>query len=55
MHDAGYVRTSRTGRGPDSEIWVTMTRRGMKAYEAHATARREVFEGTLLASSTDAV
>lgn len=44
LQDAGYVRTSKTGRGPGSETWVTMTRGGMKAYRGHVAALREVLD-----------
>lgn len=51
LEDAGYVRRSKTGRGPGSETWVTMTRAGAKAYRAHVAALREVVDGTVPTSS----
>lgn len=45
LQDAGYVRSSKTGRGPGSETWISMTRAGMKAYTRHVAALREVLDG----------
>lgn len=45
LAEPGYVRTSRTGRGPGSETWVAMTRRGRRAYEAHVAELRALFDG----------
>lgn len=47
LQQAGYVRTSKTGRGPGSETWVTMTRPGMKAYRQHVAALREVLDNSV--------
>ena len=44
LQEAGYVRTSKTGRGPGSETWVRMTRGGMSAYRAHVAALREIVD-----------
>lgn len=50
LQDAGYVTTSKTGRGPGSETWVTLTRRGIRAYRQHVAALREVVDGTVPSS-----
>lgn len=46
--EAGYVRTKRSGRGPGSRTWVSLTRRGATAYRAHVEALHD-----LLGSNTD--
>lgn len=45
LQESGYVRISKTGRGPGSETWVTMTRRGRRAYDAHVAELRALFDG----------
>ena len=45
LQEPGYVKTSKTGRGPGSETWVSMTRRGRRAYEAHAAGLRALLDG----------
>lgn len=45
LQQAGYVRTKKTGRGPGSETWASMTRAGLKAYKQHVEALREVLDG----------
>lgn len=50
LGEAGYVRTRKTGRGPGSATWVTMTRSGLKAYKRHVAALREVLAGAEAAS-----
>ncbi|MFP4311780.1 MAG: transcriptional regulator [Nitriliruptoraceae bacterium] len=47
LQEAGYVRTTKTGRGPGSETWVTMTRCGRRAYEAHAAGLRALLDGEM--------
>lgn len=44
LQDAGYVSVSKTGRGPGSQTWVGMTRAGLKAYDGHVAALREVLD-----------
>jgi DNA-binding MarR family transcriptional regulator len=51
LQEAGYVKTSKTGRGPGSETWVSMTRRGLKAYRQHVEALRAVIDTPEAASS----
>jgi DNA-binding MarR family transcriptional regulator len=46
LQQAKYVRTSKTGRGPGSQTWVTMTRSGLRAYDRHVAALRAVLDGT---------
>jgi DNA-binding MarR family transcriptional regulator len=45
LQDAGYVTTRRSGRGPGSRTWATMTRNGRSAYEQHVAALRAVLDG----------
>lgn len=45
LEQAGYVATIKSGRGPGSQTWVTMTRAGIKAYTRHAASLREVLDG----------
>ena len=45
LQEVGYVKTSKTGRGPGSVTWVTMTRRGLRAYESHAASLRALLDG----------
>ena len=45
LQEAGYVKTSKTGKGPGSETWVSMTRRGRHAYNAHAATLRALLDG----------
>lgn len=45
LQEPGYVRISKTGRGPGSETWVTMTRGGSRAYENHVATLRAVLDG----------
>jgi DNA-binding MarR family transcriptional regulator len=45
LQEPGYVRTRKTGRGPGSETWVSMTRRGRRAYEEHVAVLRALFDG----------
>lgn len=46
LQQAGYVRTNKTGRGPGSQTWVSMTRKGLRAYGSHVEALRAVLDGT---------
>lgn len=46
LQEAGYIQTSKTGRGPGSDTWVSMTRLGRKAYTQHVEALREVLDGS---------
>lgn len=46
LQEAGYLKTRKTGRGPGSQTWVTLTRSGLKTYQAHVAALRELFDGT---------
>lgn len=46
LQQAGYVRTSKTGRGPGSQTWVAMTRAGRRAYDQHVSALRAVLDGS---------
>lgn len=50
LREAGYVRTRKTGRGPGSETWVSMTRSGLTAYKRHVAVLREVLAGAEAAS-----
>ena len=50
LQEAGYVRVSKTGRGPGSETWASLSRRGVTAYRAHVEALREVVDGTVPSS-----
>lgn len=45
LQEPGYVKLSKTGRGPGSQTWVTMTRRGRRAYESHAASLRALLGG----------
>lgn len=45
LQEPGYIKTSKTGRGPGSETWVTMTRRGSRAFANHVSALRAVLDG----------
>lgn len=45
LQEAGYVKISKTGKGPGSETWVSMTRRGLHAYNAHAASLRALLDG----------
>lgn len=44
LHDAGYLRTKRSGRGPGSQTWVGMTREGARAYRSHVRALRALLD-----------
>jgi DNA-binding MarR family transcriptional regulator len=46
LEGAGYLTTRKTGRGPGSQTWVTLTRAGREAYQAHVAALRALFDGT---------
>lgn len=53
LQDAGYVRVRKTGHGPGSKTWVSMTRKGVRAYRQHAAALREVLDGAEASASDD--
>ncbi len=38
LGDAGYIETTKTGRGPTRKTWVLITERGAAALDAHADA-----------------
>lgn len=44
LQEAGYLRTRKTGRGPGSRTWVSLTRAGRRAYDAHVEALRELID-----------
>lgn len=46
LEDAGYVRSQRTGRGPGSARWVSLTPAGRRAYDVHVSALRALLDGT---------
>lgn len=52
LKDAGYVKVSKTGRGPGSSTWVTATRPGRKAYAAHVAALRRLIDDPLAAAGS---
>ena len=44
LADAGYVRVSKTGKGPGSSTWFRLTRQGHVAYDAYVAALRELID-----------
>lgn len=42
LSDAGYITTKRTGRGTTRKTWVSITKQGAEALEAHAAALKEL-------------
>lgn len=42
LSDAGYITTKRTGRGTTRKTWVSITKQGSAALEAHAAALQEL-------------
>jgi DNA-binding MarR family transcriptional regulator len=44
LHDAGYVTSTRTGKGPTRASWFSITTAGRAALERHAAALRRLLE-----------
>lgn len=54
LEQAGYLKISKSGRGPGSTTTYRLTRAGRVAYVAHRDALRAILmQGDLAASTTD--
>jgi DNA-binding MarR family transcriptional regulator len=42
--DAGYVRVRKTGKGPGSATWYSLTKPGRRAYRDHIAALRALID-----------
>lgn len=42
LSDAGYVKVTKSGRGPGSTTWFSLTRPGRQAYASHVAALRHL-------------
>lgn len=45
--DAGYAKAKKTGRGPGSATWYSLTRDGARAYRTHVAALRALIEAPI--------